>query len=907
MTGHVAFMNREQALARIDVSIQAWGTRCVLCLDGPDGIGKTWLLREVYRRYRHVPAAPLIVADILDFADHALHIPQNVGYRLATMLDTKIFEPYLFVLHNWHKMGLSGMNSPQLTQTVQALNQTFTNTYNLIASQHRMLLLFDSLDAVEQPDVLHYLSEMSRHLENTVVLLAGRTMAQLEPLLQAHHSGRVEVITLTPFSQQASALYLDHAQEQLSTRLDPLLKPKLLALARGQPILLNLAATWAAHTPPPDWLQASTPEALALEDSTAQQQTFTHLLAEHIATPHTPLGQLTLLMARIAPVHAEMVSTLLNLPAADVQTLMAEARKAVFVRQLPQQRLALHAAIEQRVQHHVWPCIDPDGQQRRQQSQRIADYLEYEIATLIEQIAHLQAHEQASVPDEQHHDPTRPLMERHIVEEDLWRLRGHLLTHRLAVDVPTGLKTFTELFATATRTYRLRFRDQLFVHIEPYTTLLTPPQRITFDACRVAHLFDQTQYLDCKQLAALLLEQETITPEQSVDLLLYMGNAEMRLGYLDQGEAHFERALRVCKLHTLRAGWVRVLNARGWAYRNQGKHDEALLDYVEAYQRSLHLEDTQQTAWILNNISFVNALRGDRQAAFEACQTALNLWVANGSLRGKAATYSTLGGIHIRFNEPAEALVAYNTAFDIFVREQDTDWMGLVRCGRAYVYQVQGDLTKATEDLQWAMAHGPVNLRTRILYSQGLVAWAQGDLTLARQKLHECRTFSQEIGDLFHDYKGFADLIELAWEVGEFGTWPQLAQEFEQLYADREGTDAIRLRGSCLRKIGDLAICHGDYDAALDFYEEGFPILAEHEIHERYTIRSQMRQTDTRIRGRIPGKILSRLGIALAQFWRSNTTLVLKYPEALLTFHRWEQEGESLEQTTNPVVSDPQP
>ena len=99
----------------------------------------------------------------------------------------------------------------------------------------------------------------------------------------------------------------------------------------------------------------------------------------------------------------------------------------------------------------------------------------------------------------------------------------------------------------------------------------------------------------------------------------------------------------------------------------------------------------------------------------------------------------------------------------------------------------------------------------------------------------------------------------------------------------------MRLYGSCLRKIGDLAICAGEYDAALAAYEEGFPLIAEHEIHERYTIRSQMRQTNERILRRIPSKILSRLGRGLAVFWRSTSTLIAKYPEALLTFYLWEQ------------------
>jgi tetratricopeptide (TPR) repeat protein len=409
---------------------------------------------------------------------------------------------------------------------------------------------------------------------------------------------------------------------------------------------------------------------------------------------------------------------------------------------------------------------------------------------------------------------------------------------------------------------------------------------------QLLHLFDQGEYARVRQHAADLLEQTNVSAEQHVDLLLLLGNVEMRLGYLDQGVAHFERALRVCRLHNLRPGMVRTLTARGWAFRNQGKHTEAMNDYIEAYKQSLQMDDTDSTAWILTNISFVSTLRGDRQSAFESCQTALKLWESNGNLRGKAAAYSTLGGFHIRFNEPAEAMAAYTRALEIFAREQDLDWMSLVRCGRAYVFQSLGELDKATADLEWALQHGSAHLRTRIFYSQGLVYWAKKELLLARSKLEECRKLSQEVGDHFHDYKSFADLIELAWEFGEYAQWAYFSQQLDELYADREAAEAIRLRGSCLRKLGDLALCAGDYAQAVAFYQEGFPLLAEYEVHERYTIRSQMRQTDERIRPRISGAVLSRLGSELAQFWRSHTILVVKYPEALLTFHDWEQEGE---------------
>jgi tetratricopeptide (TPR) repeat protein len=213
--------------------------------------------------------------------------------------------------------------------------------------------------------------------------------------------------------------------------------------------------------------------------------------------------------------------------------------------------------------------------------------------------------------------------------------------------------------------------------------------------------------------------------------------------------------------------------------------------------------------------------------------------------------------------------------------------MSYVRSGRAFALQTQREFDRAAEEQAWALKHGPMNLRPRLLYSQALSYLMQHDVNNARMKLEECRAISQQLGDSFTDYKSFADLIELAWDMNESERWREFHDEHQQLYAHREGIDALRLRGSCLRKIADLAICNGDYDDALNAYEHGLPLIAEYEVHERYTIRSQIKQTDSRLRNRIPGKVLHALGQDLSLFWSSREELVTKYPEVLLMFRRW--------------------
>ncbi|NJN67277.1 MAG: hypothetical protein HC884_11470 [Chloroflexaceae bacterium] len=186
-----------------------------------------------------------------------------------------------------------------------------------------------------------------------------------------------------------------------------------------------------------------------------------------------------------------------------------------------------------------------------------------------------------------------------------------------------------------------------------------------------------------------------------------------------------------------------------------------------------------------------------------------------------------------------------------------------------------------------ALEHSPITMHPSILHSQAMTCLERHDIEGAYRTLERCREMSQQIGDGFNDYKSFTDMVELAWDRDEFARWREFADEHQRLYAQREGPDALRLRGSCLRKIGDLAICDGEYDVALEAYKHGLPIVAEYEVHGRYTIRSQIRQTDSRLRKRLPGKLLHRLGKDLSRFWQERPELVAKYPEVLLLLSRW--------------------
>ncbi len=73
MQGHlwqVEFIGRLEEIDSIEAQLQAWGTRRVVFVHGPGGIGKTRFLDEIEKRFADQAVHPQIdILPIIDFDD----------------------------------------------------------------------------------------------------------------------------------------------------------------------------------------------------------------------------------------------------------------------------------------------------------------------------------------------------------------------------------------------------------------------------------------------------------------------------------------------------------------------------------------------------------------------------------------------------------------------------------------------------------------------------------------------------------------------------------------------------------------------------------------------------------------------------------------------------------------------
>ncbi len=883
MITQVPFINREEELTQIEELIGQWGTRRILCIQASGGIGKTRLLQEVRRKQTAKSDSAehgIIVTEIIDFDDDSFHNPKNLLHKIAEISDEKKFEPYFRVLSELRNMEKADSISERVLRTfLEKHEQAFTDCFRTIRS--RVVLFMDTCEAVQGTELWDYLAKIISQIENIFILITGRNAKQVGTFLQEKTQENIRFIALKPLNKEASAKYLTHKQRISQVSLEPELIRNLIILAQGRPILLDLAVEWRLREIPLDWLLENTPEEGVFSEK--QIEEFERQLICHIADTQLFTDWLILLMAIIYPLNARMIAELLDMPEHQANTLFEQAEKFVFVKQLPDKRISLHDEMRRMINKYVWTSVDPDGERQR-------DYLERQIRSLGRRIERVQEEEKTYRYQKDISEELNASMIRESLEQERWELKKRLLDHILPADIDETVKVITDLFDESTRIYRLFFRKSLIERMEQCIRRLSAKhtaERYELKKRLIKYFQDCGEYQKASDLVTEILQEEAILPEQQIDMTIQNANLHIRLGNLEQGIADFKSAASVSKKQDFQKYLIRSLNGLGWAYRNQGHFDRALENYLEAYHLSLDIGEYKQIALLLNNISYIYARKGKFQSALENCRRALELCKDREFRRIMGFAYSTQGEIYIRFEHPKEATESYEKALDIFQKEADSEWVSTVQCGLAAVHLSQEEFDKAEEHLNQAIQNAPENLKHRILYYMSRIHIGRHQLNDARQKLEESRILSRKIGDYFYDYVTFLKLIELAYEFREYGQWKQFNDEHNRLYGSRKSEMDLRLRGSCMLSIANLALCSGEYEEALAVYKKSLMMMVKYEVLWRYSVGEQIRRADKQIRECVRKDLLVKLAKDMILCWKENQALMLNSPESLLIFQEW--------------------
>jgi len=720
MAKQVPFINREKDLARIGTLIKERGTRRVLCIQAPGGIGKTRLLQEVRERY--AKDAPII--GIIDFDDLALRIPGNIEFMIAKQIGPNVFEAYLQDLQAYHQMRREGISPGRLAQKRLEARQAFIDDFNEFSAQRRVVLLLDTTDTLEGTDAWNYVvNTLSRRLKNLLLIVAGRNAKEIHKELQSEIGRDAQFIELPPLDVEASRSYLDQKQELLYITLEPELAKKLLLLAGGRPILIDLAVEWLARDIPLGWLiESSLQDLESLSDDKMEQRRkeFERQLVCHVAQIRAPMDRLTLVMSRVYPLDVEMIVELLTMSEDEAGVLFEEAKTYVFVKSLPDGRITLHDEMRRMVSEHVWPEVDSDESRRHRDSEMAVACLDRKAQTLQAQIDQSEDEEQRA-PVQQ--DVTvDPFSRREVLKQRLWILKVRALRHRMYLDPDQGFVEFDSLLRDASTRRDSDFCIMLKETAEKYRNSLSQENRIWLD------------------LSERLLAILTGDLERAVDLVR-------------EGLKRLE-ALGVTR------DLDRLYNSLGYCYRLQGMWESA----IESYERALHYSDLEhdarQIAETMNNIANVCRFNGDFERGLRYTKTSLKIREELDDKLSIANSCYVRGMVLWEIGNAAEAAAYLKRARKLYGELGDEVRIAWVDKYTGYFHYRIGDVDTATEYLEQAMA---------VFRERGVKADLADTLNMLSRATRRRNVTGRAEETSFEQAEQYAlEGLKTAWEIGDY-------------------------------------------------------------------------------------------------------------------------------------------
>jgi tetratricopeptide (TPR) repeat protein len=894
MAEQVPFINREDELTRIKDVVEKWKTRLALCIHAPGGIGKTRLLQEVYYRWRMRGTASLLVGEILTFDERALHTPENLQHRLAEMLGKDAFAPYFRHFIDYQKMTKAEVSEERLEQERYAVSETFRACFQEVLSERRGILFLDTVDAlVEGGGTWNYIADdLVPQPCNALFLIAGRNARKLHQQIERNIGQDAHLLDLPPLDPDSSAQYLRARQEQLYFTIGSEMIEKISLLADGRPILIDLAVDWLAHERPLPWLdRESLEEIRAALDSgewEVRRKEFEHNLIRQVFELREPMDRLMLTLNHVYPLNTPLIATLLNLSNDRAQILLEEARSYISIKPLPNGYITLHDEVRRMIDD-LEKELDPQGSRKQNGNRKAAIYFEKAVQALRRQIQQAEEIEKAASASGEAKKEFEASLKRSELETEYWVVAGQWLHHTLRALPSLGVETFIQLFDETTRAYRFSNRRQFVQQILRIYDRIPAELRYEVDIRRAQHLFQDTEYTEARTVLQGLWKDQDLLPYQQAQVLIQLGNVEIRLGALRAGNEYFEKAVAISRQHEMKEWLLRAELALGWGKRLVGQLEDAIAHYRNAYELSIDLEDREQEGWSLNNFAYAYAQLGRWREALPLCKQAEALWNELDHERGLAALYEVYGEVYTRSGEYDKAMSSFQRALNIFEAHHDQEWICRIYTEIGITYRFAGDLDIAECALMKAAKLDVPQFRAQILHGLAHIYMARDEIDKAAEYFESSYKQSLESSDARHELNNLGDIASLAVlkeQYNRLGEFEALYREFKEKWPD---VNYYRAEGSLLLQLGKLALGARpeDSDLAAGYLEQAFPLLADYGDLPAYQLHTQLRELEEYLENQeLSAEQIIPLGKRLYETWKRNG-LDTTHPEALGFLVRW--------------------
>jgi len=621
------FVGRKQELAAIDDWAEKWGILHLMLVEGPGGIGKTFLLQKVAQTYEKKDNFAVVYYDLAEqpsgSLQEALHLADSLGWENFPQFRTKVTEL------TSGKYDIADTRLPQLERDAFSAGLKELGDF---LNRKRLIRITDTLEVtVPQRAKSKEMYQYAKTISNALFISAGRYarrfLPELEESFGADHVTRID---LKGFDQVEADEFFGQADREGLVPSD--LRAKLHLLTNGRPVLLSLALEWLAREVPlPEITEQSLENLEALSDSALHdlRERFEFELVDGLRQLKGPMDRAVLYMAHInRRNNADILSALLDISPAEAQELVQQLAALSFVKYNPHtDSCLLHDEMKNLVNKHAWPYVDPMGEVRRKLAQKIiAHYYEPRINDLTQKI-------KAQIESDKGPIRRTAISE---AEWECWRLEAECLHYYLKVSDEQGSAYFEERFREARRSNHIMRIQFLLGEME----MAEKVSLRSLEPRQAEALLLRGEVEPARRICENILASESATPNDLITAHVTLGRI-LSSTNSTLANQHYKAALELAQEKQDDRIIGILHNNLGQLYRLTGQLGQAAYHYQQAIEHSRRAGHPALTASATNNLAYVLRLQGNLSEADVMCRVALAQRKKLGLERDLAYSYLT--------------------------------------------------------------------------------------------------------------------------------------------------------------------------------------------------------------------------------------------------------------------------
>ena len=894
------FIGRSSVVTQID-NLVVDTENHVLPIVAKGGVGKTWLLRNLRDRYLDLNILESIgftqkgVCPIwVDFSEARFHNILNITLEWLNQLQG--FFPSSDLISYRLKVSklttfVSEFNTyEELRSAEKETVDYFLSILSRISSQHRILILLDTVETSPSALLERQVSRLISKLPNTIWILAGRPKATLFKSLSTfeefndNHWHIHDNIKLSLFTTNDVQNYFFEA---LGTKLDISFCRQIRLLTAGNPVLVAITSEWLKNNVDlPEEVKISPIDtgSLSKVDLKIRQDKFKFDLLSNIRKLQNPLDWIVLYAAYLNR-RSDPKIFKITIDSKDEDSFndaFAKFNDLVFVRKsLTAESGRLHDEAERLILKYVWPIVDPDGELRVDLAQKIVDqYYTPKIAELLSakreylrrNIDNPEFLNEVSLQDDKMPEPYNLSKK----EFQIIVLQTECLDYNFRISENEGWSYLERLIQEAT--IELSIVQSSFIEQAIYKLKLEEKNEIRTliakSRIRLIQKDNQTAESLAEDAKKLLdrkpfnfdqqPDYDDLNDEAKITMILGMTQTKSnnKISLLEDAQ---EKA-KFTENPLLDANTYKQL---GLAYRKHGNWKKAIESYDAALKLLDHKDNPDEYAAILNNLAFVLLLDGKPFPADSMAEEALHIRKQRANLHGMSLSYSTKGRIVEALGDYSRATKFYKQAANLALERNDNDFYALCQTNLATVQIIERNYNAARDLVKLGMESGNQEVKARAYHQaskielmHGKYIKRKGNTDEANSLFEKAKIFAKEGLNIAHTIVNFPLEAAIIYELALI-EYLQNNHE-DKYYLDRLekilSTYDLRLEKGRLKELkGDFKFSSGDFLKAFTFYIEACQILANYSPASFYDTFERIRSKFLNCSSNIQKEIFSHI------------------------------------------------